>query len=54
MYLIGDKGVRIAVNREVDMETVISQLQDLSGQQLGMVSDYIRGLKAAETFLNRT
>ena len=54
MYLIGDKGVRIAVNREVDMGTVISQLQDLSGQQLGMVSDYIRGLKAAETFLNRT
>ena len=54
MYLIHSKGVRIEVNREVDMETVISQLQDLSGQQLGMVSDYIRGMKAAETFLNRT
>ena len=54
MYLIGNKGVRIAVNREVDMETVISQLQELSGQQMSMVSDYIRGLKAAETFLNRT
>lgn len=54
MCLIQNKGVRIAVNREADMETVISQLQELSGQQLGMVSDYIRGLKAAETYLKRT
>lgn len=54
MYLIQNKGVRIAVNREVDLETVILQLQELSGCQLGMVSDYIRGLKAAETILKRT
>ena len=54
MYLIGNKGVHIAVNREADMETVILQLQELSSHKLGMVSDYIRGLRAAENFVNRT
>lgn len=54
MYLIGHKGVRIAVNREASVETITGQLSDLTDQQLVMVSDYIRGLVAADTFLNRT
>ena len=51
MYLIGDKGVKIAINREVTMETILSQLAELEDRQLVMVSDYIRGLKAAEKIL---
>lgn len=54
MYLNGNKGVRIAVNREISMTTILNQLPDLDDKQLGMVADYIRGLKAADNFLNRT
>lgn len=53
MYLIGHKGVRVAVNREISMTTIINQLPDLDDIQLEMTADYIRGLKAAEHFLNR-
>lgn len=54
MYLIGNKGVKIAINREVSMTTIINQLPDLTDQQLAMLADYIWGLKTAECFLNRT
>lgn len=54
MYLNGHKGIKIAVNREISISTILNQLPDLSDQQLGMVADYIRGLKAADIFLNRT
>lgn len=54
MYLIGHKGVKVAVNREISMTTILNQLPDLNEQQLTMVADYIRGLKAADIFLNRT
>lgn len=54
MYLIGHKGVKVAVNREISMSTIINQLPDLDDRQLSMVADYIRGLKAADIFLNRT
>lgn len=53
MYLIGNKGVGIAVNREVSMTTILSQLPDLDDRQLEMTADYIRGLKAAEAFLSK-
>lgn len=53
MYLNGGKGVRIAVNREISMSTILNQLPDLTDQQLVMVADYIRGLKAAGIFLAR-
>lgn len=53
MYLIGNKGVKIAINREVSMTTIVNQLPDLSDQQLSMVADYIWGLKAADIFLSR-
>lgn len=42
------------MDNEIIMATIINQLPDLTGQQLGMVADYIRGLKAADIFLNRT
>lgn len=45
--------VKREINREVSMTTVIHQLPDLSDRQLVMVSDYIRGLRAAENFLSR-
>ena len=45
------KGVTAAVNRETSMEQILQQLAELSDQQLGMVSDYIKGLRAAERFL---
>lgn len=49
------KGVAMAaVNREVTMEAVQVQLAELDGRQLTMVMDYIRGLVAADIFLNRT
>ena len=48
-----NKGVKIAVNREVALEGLISQLMELDNQQLSMVSDYIWGLKAADIFLSR-
>lgn len=54
MYLIGCKGVKIAVNREISMSTILNQLPDLDDKQLTMVADYIRGLKAADIFLKRT
>ena len=53
MYLIGKKGVGIAVNREISMTTVLNQLPDLDDRQVEMVADFIRGLKAADSFLNR-
>jgi hypothetical protein len=51
MYLIGNRGVKIAINREVTMESILSQLPELEDRQLVMVSDYIRELKVAEKFL---
>jgi hypothetical protein len=53
MYLIGNKGVKPAVNRETTMEALQAQLADLNDLQLEMVTDYVRGLKAAEVFLSR-
>ena len=47
------EGVRIAVNREVALEGLISQLMELDNQQLSLVSDYIWGLTAADKFLSR-
>lgn len=47
------KGVAIAINREITMTTIINQLPDLDDRQLDMVSDYIRGLKAARNYLDR-
>lgn len=47
------EGVRIAVNREVALESLITQMMELDNQQLSMVSDYIWGLKAADNFLSR-
>lgn len=54
MYLIGNKGVRIAVNRETSVDSIAHQLTDLTDRQLDMVADYIRGLKAADKFISRT
>ena len=54
MYLNGSKGVKVAVNRENSVEAITNQLADLTDRQLDRVADYIRGLKAAEKFLNRT
>lgn len=47
------EGVRIAVNREAALESLITQMMELDNQQLSMVSDYIWGLKAADNFLSR-
>ena len=47
------EGVRIAINREAALESLIAQLAELDNQQLSMVSDYIWGLKAADNFLSR-
>lgn len=46
------EGVRIAVNREAALESLIAQLAELDNQQLSLVSDYIWGLKAG-SFLSR-
>ena len=46
------KGV-VAVNREISLETIRKQLEELEDHQLTMVADYIRGLRAAADFLNR-
>ena len=53
MYLIGNKGVGIAVNREIGMAYIAHQLPELNDRQVEMVADYIRGLKAADVFLNK-
>ena len=53
MYLIGNKGVGIAVNREISMTTILNQLPDLDDKQLEMTAEYIWGLKTADIFLNR-
>ena len=53
MYLIGKKGVGIAVNREISMTTVLNQLPDLDDKQLQMVAEYVWGLKTAEYYLSR-
>lgn len=45
MYLIGEKGVKIAINREISMSTIINQLPDLEDRELEMTMEYIRGLK---------
>lgn len=50
MYLIGEKGGRIAVNREISMSTIINQLPDMEDRELEMTSDYIKGLKLARKF----
>ena len=47
------KEVRAAINRESSMDAIVCQLSELSDYQLQMVSDYIRGLKAAQIFLNK-
>ena len=54
MYLIGKKGVGIAVNREISMITVLNQLPDLDDKQLEMVAEYIWGIKTAEFYLSRS
>jgi hypothetical protein len=45
MYLIGEKGVKIAINREISMSTIINQLPDLEDRELEMTLEYIRELK---------
>ena len=47
MYLIGEKGVKIAINREISMSTIIIQLPNLENLELEMTMEYIRGLKQA-------
>lgn len=53
MYLIGGEEVKAFINREQILKEVLDQLAELDGGQLKMVKDYVRGLKAAERFLNR-
>lgn len=50
MYLIGNKGVKAAVNREISMSTIINQLPDLDDKELEMTADFVRGLKLARKF----
>ena len=50
MYLIGHKGVKVAVNREISMSTIINQLPDLDDKELEMAADFIKGLKLARKF----
>lgn len=48
------KGVAlVGINRETTMEVLQAQLSELDVRQLLMVSDYIRGLLAADIFLTR-
>lgn len=47
------EGVRVAVNREISMSTIINQLPDLDEKKLKMVAEYIWGLKAADVFMNK-
>ena len=53
MYLIGNKGVGAAINRETSMGTILAQLPGLTDRQLELTADYIRGLQAADIFLSR-
>ena len=53
MYLIGHKGVGVAVNREISMATIINQLPDLDDRQLEQVADFIWGVKTAQAYLNK-
>lgn len=53
MYLIGGKGVRIAVNREISMSVIVNQLPDLEDRELEMTADFIRGLKLARSLRKR-
>lgn len=50
MYLIGEKGGRVAVNREISMSTIMNQLPDMEDRELEMTADFIRGLKMARKF----
>lgn len=50
MYLIGHKGGRIAINREITMSTILNQLPDLEDKELEMTADFIKGLKLARNF----
>lgn len=47
------KGVKVAVNREISMSAILSQLPELDDRQMEMVAEYIRGLKAADIFLGK-
>ena len=49
-YINGEKGGRIAVNREISMSTIINQLPDMEDRELEMTADFIRGLKLARKF----
>ena len=53
MYLIQGEGVKVAVNREISMDTIRNQLEELDACQRVMVADFIQGLKAADVFLSR-
>jgi hypothetical protein len=43
---------RIAINREEEIDAIVRDLKELDNRQLPMVSDYIRGLKAAKKYLD--
>ena len=47
----GCEGVRVAINRDVTMASILGQLEEMDSRQLEMVDDYVRGLWAADRFL---
>jgi len=49
MYLNENRGVKVAVNREITMATIFNQVPDLEDRELEMTADFIRGLKLART-----
>ena len=53
MSKLNKGAVLVGINRETTLEAVQAQLAELDLRQLIMVSDYIRGLNAADIFLRR-
>jgi hypothetical protein len=47
------KGVTAAVNRQDTMTELQRQLAELTDRELHMVSDYVKGLRAASLFLSK-
>lgn len=47
MYLIGNEGARVAVNREISVKYILDQLPEMEDRELEMAADFIRGLMLA-------
>ena len=45
------KGVRVAINRDTTMASILGQQEQMDNRQLEKVDDYVRGLWAADRFL---